>query len=125
MRQHPEMGARILSSIKFLEGAVPIVASHQERFDGSGYPRGLKSEAIPLGARIFAVVDCLDAMTMDRPYRQRTDHDRVREELLKHSGTQFDPKVVEAFLTIPGGEWEEINNRVSTDRAARGLVHRG
>jgi putative nucleotidyltransferase with HDIG domain len=124
MRNHPELGARILASIKFLEGAVPIVASHQERFDGTGYPQGLKGKEIPIGARIFAVVDCLDAMTMDRPYRRGTTLEKVREELIEHSGTQFDPQVVEVFLTIPSEVWEEINDRITSDRAARGLVHR-
>ncbi len=122
MRQHPEMGAKILSSVKFLEDAVPIVACHQEKYDGTGYPRGLKGEEIPLGARIFTVVDCLDAMMMDRPYRQATTYERVRQELLEHSGTQFDPRVVEVFLTIPADEWERIDERVAGDLAARGLV---
>ncbi len=122
MRQHPEMGAKILSSVRFLEDAVPIVACHQEKYDGSGYPRGLKGEEIPLGARIFTVVDCLDAMMMDRPYRQATTYERVRQELLDHSGTQFDPRVVEVFLTIPPDEWERIDERVAGDLAARGLV---
>jgi putative two-component system response regulator len=125
MKQHPEMGAKILSSIRFLDGALSVVASHQERFDGSGYPLGLKGEGIPLGARIFAVVDCFDAMTMDRPYRKGTTRDRVRKELLKHSGSQFDPEVVETFLKITNEEWDEINQFVSKDRADRGLVHRG
>jgi putative nucleotidyltransferase with HDIG domain len=124
MKQHPGMGARILSSIKFLGPAVDVVACHQERYDGAGYPRGLKGEKIPLGARIFSVVDCLDAMKMDRPYRRGTTYEKVREELIEYSGTQFDPKVVEVFLTIPPEVWEEINDRVSSDRAARGLVHR-
>jgi len=124
MMQHPELGRRILSSVKFLEGAVPIVFCHQERFDGSGYPRGLKGDEIPLGARIFAVVDCLDAMSMDRPYRVGTSYDRVKSELLKHSGTQFDPSVVATFLGIPPDEWDEINHRVMDDLAARGLIHR-
>lgn len=124
MRLHPEMGARILSSIKFLEGATPIVACHQERFDGSGYPQGLKGDRIPLGARIFAVADCFDAMMMDRPYRRGTTHDRVREELVRNAGSQFDPAIVEVFLTIPAEEWDEINSRVTRDRASRGLVHR-
>src|SRR6266850_1682793 len=110
MMQHPELGRRILSSVKFLEGAVPIVLCHQERFDGSGYPRRLKGDEIPLGARIFAVVDCLDAMSMDRPYRVGTSYDRVKSELLKHSGTQFDPSVVATFLGIPPDEWDEINH---------------
>ncbi len=122
MRQHPEMGAKILTSVRFLDAAVPIVACHQERFDGSGYPRGLKGEEIPLGARIFTVVDCLDAMMMDRPYRRATTYDRVRQELLEHSGTQFDPRVVDVFLTIPPEEWERITERVAADLAAKGLV---
>ncbi len=124
MKQHPELGRRILSTIRFLEGAVPIVYCHQERYDGTGYPQGLKGDAIPFGARIFAVVDCLDAMTMDRPYRVGTSYDRVRAELTKYSGSQFDPKVVEVFLNVPPDEWEAINRRVMEDLASRGLVHR-
>lgn len=122
MRQHPAMGAKILGSVKFLDTAVPIVASHQERYDGTGYPKGLKGDEIPLGARIFTVVDCLDAMMMNRPYRQGTTYERVRNELLRHSGTQFDPKVVETFLTIPSEEWDAINERVAKDLATRDLV---
>jgi putative nucleotidyltransferase with HDIG domain len=124
MKHHPEMGAKILSSVRFLDGALPIVASHQEKYDGTGYPRGLRGEEIPLGARIFTVVDCLDAMMMNRPYRKATTYDRVREELLSHSGTQFDPEVVEVFLAIPPEEWEAINARVAGDLALRGVVHR-
>ncbi|HXI03435.1 MAG TPA: HD domain-containing phosphohydrolase [Candidatus Saccharimonadales bacterium] len=122
MRQHPEMGRKILSSVRFLDGALPIVASHQERFDGTGYPRGLKGEEIPLGARIFTVVDCVDAMLMNRPYRLATTYDKVRAELMQHSGTQFDPRVVDVFLTIPPEEWQTINERVAGDLALRGLV---
>jgi putative nucleotidyltransferase with HDIG domain len=124
MKQHPDLGRRILSTIKFLEGAVPIVYSHQEQFDGAGYPQGLKGDDIPLGARIFAVVDCLDAMMMDRPYRTHTTYERVKTELVKHSGKQFDPGVVEAFLSIPPEEWEAINHRVMENLAARGAVAR-
>jgi response regulator RpfG family c-di-GMP phosphodiesterase len=124
MRQHPEMGRRILSAVKFLEGAVPIVYCHQEQFDGSGYPQGLKGEEIPLGARIFSVVDCFDAMCMNRPYRNGTTYEKVRAELLRNAGRQFDPKVVDAFLAIPREEWESINRRVAEDLSARGLVHR-
>jgi putative nucleotidyltransferase with HDIG domain len=122
MRQHPEMGAKILGSVRFLDGAVPVVACHQEKYDGSGYPRGLKGEEIPLGARIFTVVDCADAMMMNRPYRQKTTYESVRTELRANSGTQFDPRVVEIFLTIPPEEWEAINERVSGDLALRGFV---
>ncbi len=124
MRKHPELGRRILAGIKFLEGAVPIVFSHQERWDGTGYPRGLKGEQIPLGARIFAVVDCLDAMTMNRPYRKALPYERAREEVVKFAGVQFDPKVVEAFLQIPREEWDRINQRIRTDLSARGMAHK-
>src|SRR5258705_5428000 len=105
MRRHPEIGYRILSGIKFLEPSLPIVIAHQERFDGSGYPRGLKGEEIPLGARIFAVVDTLDAMTSDRPYRAALGYETAREEIIRNSGVQFDPRVVEDFLSIPPEEW--------------------
>ncbi|HEY3176318.1 MAG TPA: HD domain-containing phosphohydrolase [Candidatus Polarisedimenticolia bacterium] len=124
MRKHPELGRRILAGIKFLEGAVPIVYCHQERFDGTGYPRGLSGDQIPLGARIFAAVDTLDAMTMNRPYRKAMEYQRAREEVMKFGGTQFDPRVVEAFLQIPEQEWETIRRSIKADLAARGMAHR-
>lgn len=124
MRKHPELGRRILSTIKFLDGAIPIVYCHQERFDGTGYPRGLQGEQIPLGARIFAVVDTLDAMTMNRPYRKALPYETAYEEVVRFSGTQFDPRVVEAFLTIPKEAWPEINRRIKAELAARGMAHR-
>jgi putative two-component system response regulator len=111
MKKHPEIGYRILSGINFLEKSLPIVIAHQERFDGSGYPRGLKGDEIPLGARIFAVVDTLDAMTSDRPYRSALDYETAREEIVRNSGIQFDPKVVEAFLSIPPEEWKAMHRR--------------
>ncbi|HYV17669.1 MAG TPA: HD domain-containing phosphohydrolase [Verrucomicrobiae bacterium] len=120
MRRHPEIGARILRGIGFLEGAVPIVLCHQERWDGKGYPARLKGEEIPLGARIFAVVDTLDAMTSDRPYRKALPYAAARAEIEKYSGRQFDPRVVEIFLTIPQDEWERIHDRVLEDLLARG-----
>lgn len=120
MRRHPEIGHRILQGIKFLEGAREIVLSHQETYDGSGYPRGLKAKEIPLGARVFAVVDTLDAMTSDRPYRKALPFEAARTEILKYSGTQFDPEVVKAFLDIPNGEWNEIQRRVMQDVLVRG-----
>ncbi|HKY31803.1 MAG TPA: HD domain-containing phosphohydrolase [Candidatus Polarisedimenticolia bacterium] len=124
MRKHPELGRRILAGIRFLEGAVPIVYCHQERYDGTGYPRGLKGDQIPLGARIFAVVDTLDAMTMNRPYRKALPYERARQEVIKFSGQQFDPAVVEHFLKIPEQEWEQINRRIKADLAARGMSHK-
>lgn len=111
MKKHPEIGYRILSGINFLEKSLPIVIAHQERFDGSGYPRGLKGGEIPLGARIFAVVDTLDAMTSDRPYRSALDYETAREEIVRNSGIQFDPRVVEAFLSIPPEEWKAMHRR--------------
>ena len=124
MRKHPELGRRILSSIRFLEGAVPIVYCHQERFDGTGYPRGLAGEQIPLGARIFSVVDTLDAMTMNRPYRRALPYDVARKEVIEFSGTQFDPKVVECFLQVPEEEWDSIRKRIKTELVSRGMGHR-
>jgi putative nucleotidyltransferase with HDIG domain len=115
MRRHPEIGYRILQGINFLEAAREIVLSHQETYDGSGYPRGLKGKDIPLGARIFAVADTLDAMTSDRPYRKALPYAAARAEILKYSGVQFDPDVVKAFLAISDAEWAEIHRRVMAD----------
>jgi cyclic di-GMP phosphodiesterase len=120
MRRHPEIGYRILHGIDFLERAREIVLSHQESYDGSGYPRGLKGKEIPLGARIFAVVDTLDAMTSDRPYRKAAPYETARAEIVKYQGTQFDPDVVKAFLGIPDEEWIEIQRRVLQDVLERG-----
>jgi len=105
MKLHPEQGFRMLSRIPFLAGASQIVLQHQERFDGRGYPSGLKGEEIVLGARVFAVVDTLDAITSDRPYRKGRPLQVARDEIRRCGGTQFDPKVVEAFLQIPDEAW--------------------
>jgi HD-GYP domain-containing protein (c-di-GMP phosphodiesterase class II) len=88
------------------------VLSHQEYFDGTGYPRGLKGEQIPLGARIFAVADALDAMISDRPYRKALPVSHAREEIQRCSGTQFDPTVVEVFLAMPGTLWNELRENI-------------
>ncbi len=97
MKKHPEIGRRILSGVEFLKPAAEIVFAHEERFDGSGYPKGLRGEQIPIGARIFAVMDALDAMGFDRPYRKAVPFDAIEVEILKGSGSQFNPEVVEAF----------------------------
>jgi cyclic di-GMP phosphodiesterase len=123
MRKHPDIGYRILQGIAFLETARQIVLSHQERYDGRGYPRALKGKEIPLGARIFAVVDTLDAMTSDRPYRKALPYQVARDEIIKYNGTQFDPDVVKVFLEISEGEWREIQRRVTQDVASR-EIHR-
>ena len=98
MRTHPEKGYRIVSQIPEMKEAAEIVLSHEERFDGSGYPRGLRGEQICLGARLFAVIDTLDAITSDRPYRKANSFEQARDEIVRMSGTQFDPAAVQAFL---------------------------
>lgn len=97
MRIHPETGHRILASVPFMAEAAEIVLCHEERYDGTGYPRGLSGEAIPLAARLFAVIDTLDAMTSDRPYRKGLSFDAAKAEILRLAGTQFDPLAVEVF----------------------------
>src|SRR5438105_10756359 len=108
MRRHCQIGYDMLIRIPFLRDAAEIVLSHQEFFDGTGYPRGLKGEQIPLGARIFAVADALDAMISDRPYRRALSISHARDEIHRCSGTQFDPAVVEVFIEMPGTLWNEL-----------------
>jgi len=103
----------MLRKIPFLAGAAEIVFCHQEHYDGSGYPSGHSGREIPVGARIFAVADTLDAITSDRPYRKARSFDAAREEVLRCSGTQFDPAVVEAFLKIPNELWQELRSEIS------------
>lgn len=98
MQQHPRNGFHILQSLPFLSMAANIVLCHEERFDGSGYPAGLKGEEIPLAARLFAVIDTLDAMTFDRPYRKALTFDTAKTEIIRMSGSQFDPLAVDTFL---------------------------
>ena len=97
MRRHPEIGKRLIEGIAFLRGAVPIIYCHHEKWDGSGYPRGLKGDEIPLGARIFSLADSLDAITSHRPYRRARTWGDARAEIVRSTGTQFDPAVVDAF----------------------------
>ena len=108
MRRHPDEGVRILGSIPFLDRALDVVRHHHERWDGTGYPAGLAGEEIPLWARIFSVVDALDAMTADRPYRPAMSYPDALEEIRRHSGTQFDPSVVEALERIDAAEVEQL-----------------
>jgi response regulator RpfG family c-di-GMP phosphodiesterase len=111
MKKHPQMGFAILEGVEKLREAAEIVLTHQERFDGRGYPQGLAGERIPLGSRIFALVDTMDAMTSDRPYRKALPFTRVIEEVARCSGSQFDPVIARAFLTIPRERWETIAGR--------------
>jgi HD-GYP domain-containing protein (c-di-GMP phosphodiesterase class II) len=99
MRGHPEIGQRILAATPFLATAAEIVLSHEERYDGSGYPRGLAGAAIPLWSRLFAVIDALDAITSDRPYRKAMTFEAAKEEIVAAAGRQFDPVAVAAFVT--------------------------
>ncbi len=104
MRQHPQYAYNMLSPITYLAPAIHIPWCHHERWDGSGYPRGLKGEAIPMVARIFAVVDVYDALTSNRPYRLAWTHEKAIEYIREQSGMHFDPKVVKAFLDLIVGE---------------------
>jgi len=104
MRRHPKIGHDMLKDIGFLSGASRIVMAHHERFDGKGYPIGLVADEIPIGARIFVLADTFDAMTSDRPYRKALSVDASREEIIRCSGTQFDPQCVQAFLLA----WDKI-----------------
>lgn len=101
-RRHPEMGKRILEPIPFMRHLIPGVYCHHEKFDGTGYPQGLKHDEIPLMGRIIAVADTYDAMTSDRSYRKALSFDVAIEELKRNSGTQFDPEMVTAFLGAIG-----------------------
>jgi putative nucleotidyltransferase with HDIG domain len=113
MREHCTRGYHMLRKIPFLAEAAEIVFSHQEHFDGTGYPGGLRGGEIPIGSRIFAVADTLDAITSDRPYRRAKSFDAAREEILRCSGTQFDPAVVEVFLKIPNELWHELRSEIT------------
>jgi putative nucleotidyltransferase with HDIG domain len=113
MREHCLLGYNILRKIPFLSGSAEIVFCHQERFDGSGYPNSFKGADIPVGARIFAVADTLDAITSDRPYRAARSFDSARAEILRCSGTQFDPAVVETFLKIPDELWRALREEIT------------
>lgn len=111
MREHPMHGQQILRGIKFLEGAAKVVAQHHEKWDGSGYPLGVKAEEIDICARIFSVADAFDAITSDRVYRQGRPYEAAAEELNQWSGRQFDPKVVAAFHRVPKEDWDELRRR--------------
>jgi diguanylate cyclase (GGDEF)-like protein len=117
VHRHPIQGAEMLADIPSLAGALPIVRSHHERWDGTGYPDGLSGRAIPLGARIFALADTLDAMWSDRPYRRAMEYSAIRDEIRRSAGTKFDPSLVEAFLSIPRTEWERIRSEADWDES--------
>jgi putative nucleotidyltransferase with HDIG domain len=120
MQSHPRVGYELVRRIAFLRGAAEIVLTHHERYDGKGYPQGIEGNQIPLGARIFAVADTLDAMTSDRPYRKALPPAAAREEIMREAGRQFDAKVVEVFLSLPEELWERIRTgTIALDRERR------
>ncbi len=112
MKQHPEIGWRMLASIPYLKDAAEIVYQHQERWDGKGYPRGLKHEEIVLGARAFCIADTMDAITSDRPYRKGSPLDVALAEIGRLAGTQFDPTLVKHFLDVPKQDWHDIRAHI-------------
>jgi response regulator RpfG family c-di-GMP phosphodiesterase len=118
MRSHPEIGRRLVEKIPFLRGAISIVYHHHERWDGTGYPLGLRGEGIPLEARIFAIADALDAMTFDRPYSRAISFETARDEIKRCVGTHFDPAVVDTFLTIPLQTFADIRHRSLNEMSA-------
>ena len=120
IRLHPALGYGLVKEIKLVKEAGNIILHHHERYDGTGYPEGLRKEEIPLEARIFALADALDAITSHRPYRQERDFAAAREEIRSHEGTQFDPRIVEAFEKLPLARWERI--RFETTRLLPSII---
>jgi len=114
MREHSYRGYMMLKKIPFLKEAADIVYSHQEKYDGTGYPRNLKGKEIPLGARIFAVADTLDAITSNRPYRAAQTVEAAQKEIKRCAGTQFDPEVVEQFLSMDKVIWEDLRREIDS-----------
>src|SRR5579871_560828 len=114
MREHCFRGYQMLKKIPFLSEASEIVYSHQERFDGTGYPRGLSGQDIPMGARIFSIADTLDAITSDRPYRAAQSIQVARDEVERFSGRQFDPEVVRVFMEMPDTIWEDLRKEINS-----------
>ena len=125
MREHCTRGYEMVRKIPFLLQAAEIVFAHQETYDGSGYPRGLRGEDIPLGARIFSIADTLDAITSDRPYRTGRSFAQARTEIERCSGTQFDPAIVEVFLRMPEETWINLRRKVEGGHAGGGQVEGG
>jgi diguanylate cyclase (GGDEF)-like protein/putative nucleotidyltransferase with HDIG domain len=129
MRKHSELGYQILRGIDFLKNAAEIVHAHHERYDGAGYPRGLAREEIPLGSRLFSIVDAFDAMTSRRPYRAASSREDACEEIARNSGTQFDPFLVEIFLKVirrtseeEYTDWRESGSRIKTETHDHGVA---
>ncbi len=117
MQRHSQIGYDLVKGIPFLADAAEIIFGHHERWDGSGYPRGLKGEEIPIGARIFAVADTFDAMTSDRPYRSALPFKASREVIERGAGKQYNPQVAKVFLSIPDETWDAIRTETAAIQA--------
>jgi putative nucleotidyltransferase with HDIG domain len=120
IKLHPALGYGLVKEIKLVKEAGNIILCHHEKYDGTGYPEGLRRDEIPLEARIFALADALDAITSHRPYRTERGFEAARDEILCHEGTQFDPRVVEAFDRLPLERWERI--RFETTRLLPSII---
>ena len=112
MKKHPELGFRMLQNIPYLKEAAQVVYQHQEKWNGQGYPQGLKGEEITIGARLFCVADTMDAICSDRPYRKGSPLEVAIAEIGRLGGSQFDPKAVEVYLSIPPTEWQRIRKDI-------------
>lgn len=112
MRQHCVRGYEMVHKIPFLREASELVYSHHEQFDGTGYPRNLRGEEIVLGARIFSIADTFDAMTSDRPYRKGLGYNKSRDEIIRCSGTQFDPHIADVFVHMPEEVWSDLRREI-------------
>ncbi len=115
MKKHPDLGRRMVENIEFLNPAKEVVYCHHERWDGKGYPQGLAGEEIPRAARVFAVADAFDTITSDRSYRQGNTFDEARREIRSCGGKQFDPAVVEAFLTLPDSAFNRVRREINKE----------
>jgi HD-GYP domain-containing protein (c-di-GMP phosphodiesterase class II) len=122
LRAHTRIGYNLCSRIAMLSGAAQIVLHHHERWDGTGYPDRLEGEDIPLGCRVFAVADALDAMTSARPHRQPLSWEKAAQEIVRGGGTQFDPEVVRAFQRVPRETWASVRDSISEEQMPRGAA---
>lgn len=125
IERHPQLGYNMLVGIPYLREEIQIVVCHQEKWNGTGYPFGLRGEEIAIGARLFAIADTFDALTSDRPYRKGQSYEVSRQLIEEESGKQFDPQAVAAFLAVRVEEWEQIRARVMDEIEQRRALKRG